>query len=79
MLIIKIYNDGSGDKHVASYDWVVKGTFGEEIARGRVENHKREQGWQELIRAFAKQVTAQQAAELLAVTGAGESRAGIKK
>ena len=51
-LIIVVQNDGTGDVDKANYDWraYVNDTM---INSGRVENHYRKDGWEQLVRRVA--------------------------
>ena len=54
MLVIKIHNDGTGDRHDANYDCEVLVTVSptqlKTIARGRVEGFRRADGWRQLVK-----------------------------
>jgi len=55
MLILKIHNDGTGDKLIGNYNYSVFINY-DKIAEGRVENHNRLLGWEELIKKLAKEL-----------------------
>ena len=48
MLIVKIHNDGTGTRAIGNYDVSVC-VNQEEIWHGRVEGHRRELPWQQLV------------------------------
>lgn len=48
MLSLHILNDHTGPDEAANYNWLVD-VNGREIARGRVEGHDREAGWEYLV------------------------------
>jgi len=53
MLIILFRNDGTGDQDTANYEVTVRvNAF--ELARERIEGHKRADGWRELVRMLAE-------------------------
>ena len=68
MLIIRIVNDATGDDVVAHYDAAVEITVrrpradgsytigNEVIAAGRIENHRRGDGWRVLLRRVADEL-----------------------
>ena len=57
MLVVQIQNDGTGDQDVGHYDYVVSITASPTslvpLARGRIEGHKRADGWRTLLRLVA--------------------------
>ena len=53
MLIIRIINDTTGPDDAANYDYVVH-VNRTELARGRVTNHDRADGWRELVKRVAE-------------------------
>jgi hypothetical protein len=52
MLIVLVHNDGTGTKEIANYDYEVRINH-DVIARGRVLDHTRKDGWQALLREIA--------------------------
>lgn len=57
MLLVTLHNDGTGDENIANYDCKVLVTISptklQTIALGRVEGHKRGDGWRALLRKLA--------------------------
>jgi hypothetical protein len=51
MLIITFHNDGSGTEEIANYDVKVF-VNRQEIAKVRINGHRRADGWEELVRQF---------------------------
>jgi hypothetical protein len=53
VLIVRIHNDGTGDKRIANYDWDVSITASPTelvaLQRGRIEGHDRTQDWSVLV------------------------------
>ena len=60
MLIITFHNDGTGTEDAANYDVEVRITLTETqlatIARGRIEGHKRSDGWARLAERAAREI-----------------------
>ena len=60
MLILFIHNDGTGTDEAANYDVEVRVTLTltelGTIARGRIEGHRRSDGWQTLVERIAKEI-----------------------
>jgi hypothetical protein len=52
MLIVKIVNDGKGTNENASYIYTVF-VNDQEIARGEVGGHNRDEGWKPLLKLIA--------------------------
>jgi hypothetical protein len=52
MLIITLHNDGTGDLLTGNYDYKVY-INDRLLARGRVEDHPRDEGYRGLIKALA--------------------------
>ena len=55
MLLIKIVNDGSGNRLLGNYDYEVF-INERQIANGRIEEHHRLNGWEELVGLLVKNV-----------------------
>ena len=53
MLFITFHNDGTGDEDTGNYDVVVS-VNGLELARERIEGHRRADGWRELVRCLVE-------------------------
>ena len=51
MLLIKIVNDGTGDKLAGNYCYQVF-INSELISSGKIKNHNRSHGWKELVSDF---------------------------
>ena len=56
MLLIKIVNDGSRNRLSGNYDYTVF-INERQIASGRIEEHRRLNGWEELVGLLAKNVS----------------------
>ena len=54
MLALLVHNDGTGDTDIANYDVRVL-VNQNTLAQGRVEGHKRANGWRVLLRAALEQ------------------------
>jgi len=55
VLLIKIVNDGTGDKIWGNYNYEVF-VNKTKIANGRIEDHNRLSGWESLVRLLAEKV-----------------------
>ena len=55
MLTVKIVNDSTGDREIGNYNCLVK-VNSEVIFDGRVENHFRENGIENLLEMLAKEI-----------------------
>lgn len=56
MLSVLFLNDGQGDAVVGHYIWkvMINDTI---LARGELKNHRRELGWEGLIKKFTKELS----------------------
>lgn len=76
MLAIILVNDGTGKDGTANYKYQVKVTAGEDdgtstlrvISSGRVEGHKRMDGWEHLVRMMLKDHKERQFMDMLSAT-----------
>jgi len=54
MLIVTFVNDGTGTKETGNYDWKVH-VNRRLIAKGRIENYQRINGWQGLVKTLVRE------------------------
>lgn len=53
MIILEINNDETGDAAVGNYSYLVR--IGRRVVReGRIEGHRRDEGWRSLLALIAK-------------------------